>query len=130
MGIADLGIVYWKSLVDPATTDEHLRSRPYERFKAAPLKDNQKSPCGAVFSMNLTTPHIVMSRLFRFLTPAANLSVVANWAFLDGSEKALAKLRAAQYYFQAKTAKYRSYFQAIAVIRLVPQIPSQIFCRA
>ena len=72
----------------------------------------------------------MMSRFFRFLTPAANLSVVANWAFPDSSERVLAKLPAAQDYFQAKTAMYRSYFPAIAVIRLVPQIPAQISCRA
>ncbi len=101
-----------------------------------PLKDNKKSPCGAVFSMTLTTPRIVMSRFLRLLSLAANHSVVANWAFLDSSERALAKLRAAraaraaQYYLQAKTARYRSYFfQAIAVMCRVSQMFAQIYCR-
>ena len=71
-----------------------------------------------------------MSRFLRFLTPAANPSVVGNWAFLDSSERVLAKLRAARaarYYFQAKTARYRSYFfQAIAVMCRVPQMFAQI----
>ena len=70
-----------------------------------------------------------MSRFLRLLSLAANPSVVANWAFPDSSERALARLRAAQYYLQAKTAKYRSYFQAMAVIRLVPQMFAQIYCR-
>ena len=67
-----------------------------------------------------------MSRFFRLLTLAANHSVVASWAFLDSSERALAKLWAAQYYFRAMNAKYRSYFQAIAVIGLVPQMVARI----
>ncbi len=73
-----------------------------------------------------------MSRFLRLLSLAANPSVVANWAFLDSSERALAKLRAAraaQYYFQAKTARYRSYFQAIPVMCRVPQMFAQIYCR-
>ncbi len=131
MGIADLGIVWWKSLVDPATNDEHFRSRPYERVKTSPLKDNQKSPCGAVISMNLTTPRIVMSRFLRLLSLADNPSVVANWAFPDSSGRVLARLRAAQYYLQAMTARFRSYFQAIAVavMCLVPQMFAQVYCR-
>ena len=71
-----------------------------------------------------------MSRFFRLLSLAANYSFVANWAFLDSSEKALAKLRAAQNYFQAKIAKYRSYFQARTVMCRVPQMFAQISCRA
>lgn len=71
-----------------------------------------------------------MSRFFRLLSLADNHSVVANWAFVDSSERALAKLQAAQYCFQAKTARYRSYFLAIAVIHLVPQMTAQILWRA
>jgi len=80
--------------------------------------------------MTLTTPRIVMSRFLRLLSLADNPSVVANWAFPDSSERALAKLRAAQYYFQAMIARYRSYFfQAIAVMCRVPQMFAQIYCR-
>ena len=71
-----------------------------------------------------------MSRFFRLLSLAVNHSVVANWAFLDSLERALPKLRAAQYYFQAKTAKYRSYFQARTVMCRVLQMTAQISCRA
>ena len=71
-----------------------------------------------------------MSRFFRVLTLAANHSFVASWAFLDSSERALAKPQAAQYCFQARTARYRSYFRAIAVIHPVPQMAAQISCRA
>ena len=80
--------------------------------------------------MTLTTPRIVMSRFLRLLSLAANHSVVANWAFLESSERALAKLRAAQHYFQAKIARYLSYFLAIAVMCRVPQMTAQISCRA
>ena len=67
-----------------------------------------------------------MTGFFCFLILAAIHSAVVHWAFLDSSEKVLAKLPAAGSYFLAMTVSYRNYLQAIAVIGLVPQMVARI----
>ena len=77
-----------------------------------------------------------MTKFFYLLTLASIHSAAVYWASLDSSEKALAKIPAAQCCFQdmtaagsyllAMTVNHRNCLRAIAVMGRVPPISAQI----